>query len=507
MIDVIPRPRQEVPILLSVTDNDLRFSKMDTNLTIEEVIRVSGDSWSDLLTHRVEGMTIVLEPKTLDGFSIDRRSKVDRFVEIVNIACVIKFICYRDNIVIGNVDYSVSDDLLPYVPYRSKLVDNYLWTVHKSTKNLISRLLDGILTEVVMFPRIDLPYGIESYAIDSQLLEGLLSMFTFREETSQRFIMRTRYTGEIVNGNLTAIQDDLTKSGLRDRVSVEIHDEIIFVKGWIGDVPTESSYENVILFYIWMKSFYPNNLSLEIYNNLSTGVKIVKNNLWASPAIIHALITSGLLSKENIKESSAIKIGLYGLYKYPLNNSGIVEISKVFGQSIFQSEFIVRSSGKVEIISSDKNTLDLVFDIIDQNSTLYRINQRSMTNIVIEAMSPAQRYLDIMKLYFTAKSIRGLTLVSELDPNNRTLGSDALRDISNSTEFGGGSYPPHIMTVTNPDGSYSNYLVGGQDAIASILSVLPETIRRSIRLQEIQPGVLGRHLNNRAYVYISFLLN
>lgn len=505
MIEIQKFPAIISPIRISIGNNYLRYTPMG-KIRLQEVVDLAGNAWSDLLADRIEGDMIVLESKSLDGVSIDRRPAIEKFIEIVNLAVVIIFIAHRNRYQIDPMGYDVDHQFLTYIPHKSMFVDHYLWIAHQSTKELISRLVGEVLVDIIPFPRSDLPYKVESYSMDNQLVSEILSVFTLREDLTQRFILRTQYTAEIVNGNVDTIDADLTRSGLRDKISVEFHGNVIFVKGWT-DANATPNHENIIIFYIWMKSFYPDNLFLEVVFNSFSPVKLIKNSLWSTPTIVDALIKTRLLNKDNIRETGAIKIGMYGIYKYPLNNSGVVEITKSFGRGVVQSEFIVRGHNKVEIVSADQDTLNLIADIIDQNETLYRINSRTMTNMLIEAIAKRDRYFDIMKLYFTAKSIRGITLVSELDPVNITVGSDALIDISNKTEFGEGVTPIHIVSVDRTEGKYDNYLIGGQNAINAVLSVLPNTVRQNIGLHEIRPGVLARRLRNDAYVYVSFLLN
>lgn len=419
--------------------------------------------------------------------------------------------------------------MIQYIPRKSLFIAGNLWIAPSSTKLLIEIMLKGLLPELIQFPRSDLSPNLECYIIDNKLINTLLEPFYLIEEPELKYVTINQNTARIISTEFGKKRDEFSKektllteqlfqdvnrilieSSLGDSIELKNEDNVIYVFGYKskGNNERTPSYESIIIFFIYLKAFYQEKLLFQIITAPSYSVKIVRNDLWTIQDIVTVMIRTVLLSPTNIDVTKRKQVSNYGIYKYPLTPSGIIEVNRIFGRGIEQSEFIVRSFRKAELITSDPHTLKLTSDILQQNNKLFKVNQRTLTSIAIEGLKEIGSYFDVMKLYFTLKLLRGVVLISEINPQAQTIGVEAMYSISKFTEFGGGAAPIHIISEKNPlTENIDQYIVGYSDAVESMLAVIPDTVRRGIVLQEIRKGILARKLTGSSFVFLFYLLD
>lgn len=500
-----------IPLRLILTTLNVRYSPAN-QIPSANALDLMYDWSSALLESKLNNDEVIIGPKLSSGVSMDGRTVELRLLELSMIACSIRYLAMKKGMSTHIIEIDIDPEQKKYLPRFERFMDGDLWIAHDNLKSLVQKLYPELDEELIPFPRVDLPDKFSSYSVGGKLTKELLLPFTLLTESRQRFILTNTYAAQIVEGDLTELEFIADKAGLSDRITLNSVGDLIMVNGWKqNEDKTEfisnPSYEAIILYFISLKVFYKDRIDYDPMFAAAFDIKIVKNSLWTTPAILDSLITNGLLNHNSVKKSSGIAIGDYEIYRYPLMQTGMTQIASVFGEAILQSEFIVRPFRKAEIISLSRTVLELAADVLDQNPNLFKINQRSITNIVFECLTSTP-YVDIMKVYFTVKFHRGIVLVSEMNPQNTMIGKDAFESISENTEFGGGVAPVHIVNVErNNPARTENFLIGNTLAINAILGPIPGKIKQEIVLQEITPGVLGRRLSVRAFIYIQFMLN
>jgi hypothetical protein len=481
---------------------------------------MAGKWHSAFLEPITEGEYTVFRSKRNQEVLLDGRVIKDRLAELTILGAAARILARRSK---GPglkemLEINVSKEARVYVPSLQKRVGSFVWTAQDSVRDAVVSIHPELEAVLLPYPRMGLPAGVKDYSISLAAQQSVLDTFTFYENRPTQFSIIGISTAEITGIPLAEIRDLAQKSGLLERMIIhETPTGEIVIKGWSLPVanpqpiePNQSpepqpNYEVLVLLYLALARVYGEQLTYVQMNPSALTPKIVKTSLWTTPTILAALLEGGFLSANAVRQAEAVQIGDYQINRYPLTQSGITSLVKVFGPTLIQSEFIVRPFSRAEVTFSDPGTGELLVDILEQNPNMFNIVQRTLTALVFEAIG-LDPYLNIMKVYFLVKYFKGTVLVSEFNPQKPTLGADALEEIARNTEFGGGKAPVRIALIERVKGKPEPFLIGDARAVDAITSTLPEAVRQDIVLQEISPNVLGRRIGSKAYVYLTFML-
>ena len=494
-----------------MNDENLRYT-IDNKLSPEIIKELMGKNWSNLLDISMEGEFYLVSPKKIDGKSIDGRNKIDRFLELVFVACILQRISDLKMTSRKDTMIDVSKDLYQYVPRVDYILNSRVWIAPKSIVEELKIFLADTSPELIPFPKSDLPYDVDAYPIKNDYIQGILKSYILKIDNNHKFIILQQFAANVSNGDINILKSIATEINMQDLLNIDMaNDQLIQIKAWM-EVTRDNvktlipSYENLLVYFLHVKKYYMEKISFGVLVSSSLDIKIIKNQLWTTPRILKALLSTNLLSAANVKENNPSQIGNYPLYKYSLNQSGIEELKKIFGESIMKSEFIIRPLKKVEIHSLDQKLLEYISETIEEHPNKFKLINRSLTNIIFESIETNNTYLNVMRLYFMVKYTYDISLVSELNPQNTLIGIEALNAISKLTDFGRENSYLHIMQVEK-DGQIKLFLVGNKEAVAALLAPFPENIKNDIQLDEIKSGILGRRISSKLYTHIYFMLD
>jgi len=542
--DILPLQNYDA-IRITISDYSLRYTPLG-KISLDNILQAYKPVWSGLLTSSVEGDMIVLKPS-----KNDLRTTENQIIEYVKIACVIQHM--------ANL-YGMKRDLKPsievsqqyrvYIPTRSFQSIGGLYTAPVEVKDLLLHLLRGALSNLEFFPKGGIPNNVRSYNINNQATKEILASFIFLEDNVKRYIVYEKGRVELLGGKLQElalisvpetmmkllILEDIPKEKLvaiqawkevksqdlnlqePNSKSLNSSNRIQQIRVKSGNKPYTTgldtysfnlnrqglialhSYENAMVYFVYLKKYYKNQILFESLITPTFGVKIIRDYFWAPAEVMGALLDSGILKPNNIIGTQSNTIVKTKVARWKLTAEGLNIIKSVFGDGINQTEFRVRPLGKAEIVSGDPEVFSLLQPILSQESLRVvekAVNKEAGGTITFEA-----NYFTIMKIYFIIKLIRGATLISEMNPIEHLYGAEALLDISERTPFGA----LHILRVPKGD-TMDIYLVSkNQEAYNALLSAVSDEVRSSIILQEIEPGVLGRKLTGASVFYIFYAL-
>lgn len=496
---------------LLLSEDELRYTHLEV-VKPETVVEMFPKWRSAFLESHTEGEYTVFRSKRNQEVLLDGRAVKDRLAELSILGGAARLLARRAK---GPelkevLEINVSKDVRVYVPSLQRRVGSFVWTAQDSIREAVVFIHPELEAVLLPYPRMGLPIGVKDYAVPLAVQQSALNAFIFDENRDGQFAVIGLSTAEISGIPISEIREIAGQSKLLDRLLIEeTVGGAIIIKGWAaaaqGAQPTPN-YDVLVLLYLALYRIYGDRLSYVQMNPSALTPKIVKTSLWTTTPILTALLEGGFLNPNAVRQAEAVQIGDYSINRYPLTQSGIASLIKIFGPTLIQSEFIVRPFNRAEITFSDVTTGELVFDIFEQNPNMFNILQRSLTTIVFEATGP-EPYLNIMKVYFIVRYFKGTVLVSEFNPQKPTIGTDAFEEISRNTEFGGGKAPVQITIIERVPGKPEPFLIGDARAVEAIISPLPESVRRDIVLQEISPNVLGRKIGSKAYVYLVFMLS
>lgn len=494
------RPIQTEKVFkLELTDRSVRYTHLGNESSSQEIITMIQKWHSGRYASVLEGEYVAyrLKPES----ERDSRSAEEILTELSIFAAGARILYSRitpqpQEIIETRVEGPLSR-------FEERL-GSFVWVASSEMRDFAVSLFPELEETLIAFPRIGLPPGVFDYIVSNATQRSILSLLTFSESEGARFIVVGNYAAEVYGVALDELRsiagDLLSKITLETRPE---YGEMILVKAWSAASPNPS-YDSLVILFIRLKSS-KGRIQFVQQHPSEFMPKIVRNSLWTTPSILAALLDSKSLLENSVRKAQALRIGSYQINQYPLSSSGVASLYAVFGKTIDQAALMVRPFKKAEVVSTDQSLIKMVSEILEENEPLFNVIQRSLTSIVFESLTD-KPYLTMMKVYFTLRYLKGVNLVSELNPQKIKLGRDALEDISAHTDFGGGKAPVQIITIDKSTGRSESFLIGDSSAVEALVHPLPTSIQRDIVLQPISPNVLGRRVGKRAYAYLTYLL-
>jgi hypothetical protein len=486
--DFEPMNQPDQKLRMTITDSNLTFTPMG-RILLSKIIKQENTIWSELLTSKDEGEYQIVEPKP----RLDGRDSHQRFIELVWLAINIR-VATNDLVMDFEIPCinRISTELKSYIPQTTEFDGTPVWIAHET----IVKLFTNRYPEIVLHKLVggNLPTGVDSYSIESQLVQMLLEPYVLLVVPSPTFGVVTEFMAVIEHADIQTAQLVIADLNVTSATTEIMKDKLVIRTATYGSL--------MQIFVSLKKDARTMNLNFKSDYSGPLAIKIIKNYLWAPTEVIAEIVSAGFLAPGDFKQDSRISIrsGTAEIVRMAISNGGYQKLLDIFGKTILEAAFKIRMNRKAEI-TGDRTLLEEVFNWIDDAPDKFTILQRTVSSIVFQGIKDDRPYTDIMGIYFMLKSRFSITMVSELKHAHFKIGIDALEDAAMQTDFGGGRSLPSFTKIGD-----DWYLTGEKHAANLIFEVLPEAVRQDVQIQEIAEGVFGRRLTQRAYSYIRLLL-
>ncbi len=458
-------------------------------IQLSKIIKQENTIWSELLTSKEEGEYLIIEPKP----RLDGRDAHQRFIELVWLTMNIR-VAANDL----TIDFEipsinrVSAQLKEYIPRSTSIDGTLVWIAHDTIVNLFTNRYPEISLRKLVGG--NLPPGVNSYVIESRIVQMLLDPYILLVVPEESFTIVTEFMAVVENVAIQTVQSVIVDLNVVSVTTEILKDKLVIRTATYGSL--------MQIFTSLKKDARTMNLHFKSDYSGPLAIKIIKNYLWSPVEVVSEIVSSGFLAPGDFKQDSKIVIrsGTTEIVRMAISNGGYQKLLAIFGKIILAAEFKIRIGHKAEI-TGDRNLLEDAFNWIDDAPDKFVILQRTVSSIVFQGIKNDRGYTDIMGIYFMLKSRFSISVVSELKHAHTKTGIDALEDISMQTDFGGGR---SMVSLTKIGDDW--YLTGEKNVANLIFEVLPEAVRQDVQIQEIAEGVFGRHLTPRAYSYIKLLL-